>query len=319
MEQTETNGRASAIASRLGAVGVWLGRLGWEPAEVERGAARQIEELGYGALWYSEAHNNKESLSHGGLLLAATSRIVVASGIANIWVRDPMAMVAGSNALAEAYPDRFVLGIGVSHPPQLEPRGHRYAKPVAAMRSYLDAMDAAEYTGPRPAVAVPRLLAALRPAMLELAASKADGAHPYLVTAEHTARARQILGPAKVVATEMFVLLATEPGEARALGREALGFYLTLPNYLDNLRWLGFSDEDFAGGGSNRLVDALVAWGSADAIHARVSEHLQAGADHVCIQPIGIAGDELGLAQLRELAPALRGLERRPPSPGVPS
>lgn len=139
-----------AVAN-FGSVGVWLGRLGWVPADVEREAAAEIEELGYAALWYSEAHNSKESLSHGALLLAATRGIVIASGIANIWVRDPTATVAGANALAEAYPRRFLLGLGVSHPLQVEPRGHAYGRPVAAMRAYPEAMDAAEDEGSRPA------------------------------------------------------------------------------------------------------------------------------------------------------------------------
>ncbi len=293
----------------LGRVGVWLGALGWAPAAVERDVAAEVEELGYGALWYSEAHNGKESLSHGALLLAATRRIVIASGIANIWVRDPMAMVAGANALAEAFPGRFALGMGVSHPPQLAPRGLSYRKPVAAMRAYLESMDVAEYTGPRPAEPLPRLLGALRPPMLELAAAMADGAHPYLVPVEHTRRARSILGPGKLLATEQFVVLEDDPVEARRLGREALAWYLTLPNYTENLRWLGFGDEDLARGGSDHLVDALVAWGDEDAIRERVALHLEAGADHVCIQPIGRDADGLGLDQLRRLAPAL--LERQ--------
>jgi len=292
----------------LGRIGVWLGALGWAPAAVERDIAAEVEELGYGALWYSEAHNSKESLSHGALLLAATRQIVIASGIANIWVRDPMAMVAGANALAEAFPDRFVLGMGVSHPPQIAPRGHVYGKPVAAMRAYLEAMDASEYTGPRPTDPVPRLLGALRPAMLELAAEMADGAHPYLVSVEHTRRSREILGPRKTLATEQFVLLEDDPSEARRLGRLALAWYLTLPNYTDNLRWLGFAEEDLADGGSNALVDALVAWGDEDAIRGRVLEHLEAGADHVCIQPIGDATDPIGVEQLRRLAAAVQGL-----------
>lgn len=295
-------------AQTLGRVGVWLGNLGWAPATVERETAAEIEELGYGALWYSEAHNGKESLSHGALLLAATRRIVIASGIANIWVRDPMAMVAGANAIAEAHPGRFVLGLGVSHPPQVAPRGHSYGKPVATMRAYLEAMDAAEYTGPRPAAPLPRLLGALRPAMLELAAALADGAHPYLVPVEHTRRARAVLGPEKLLATEQFVLLETDPGEARRLGREAIAWYLTLPNYTDNLRWLGFAEDDFAAGGSDELVDALVAWGDEEAVRGRVLEHLEAGADHVCIQPIGRGAGDLGVAQLRRLGPALLDL-----------
>lgn len=292
----------------LGRVGAWLGALGWAPAAVEREVAAEVEELGYGTLWYSEAHNSKESLTHGALLLAATRRMVIASGIANIWVRDPMAMTAGANALAEAFPGRFLLGLGVSHPPQLGPRGHVYGKPVATMRAYLEAMDAAEYTGPRPDQPLPRLLGALRPAMLELAAAMADGAHPYLVSVEHTRRARAILGSGKLLATELFVLLEDDPAEARSRGREALAWYLTLPNYTDNLRWLGFGDGDFADGGSDALVDALVAWGDEDAIRARVLEHLEAGADHVCIQPIGNASDTIGVEQLRRLEPALLDL-----------
>jgi probable F420-dependent oxidoreductase len=294
--------------TRLGRVGVWLGRLGWVPAAVEREAAAEIESLGYPALWYSESHTNKESLAHGALLLAATQRITVASGIANIYVRDPTAMIAGGNALAEAYPNRFVLGIGVSHPPQLAPRGHEYGRPVAAMRAYLDAMDAAGYEGPRPAEPLPVVLAALRPKMLQLAAERSDGAHPYLVPVEHTRRAREILGAGKVLAPEQFVLLERDASRARETAREAVAWYLTLPNYANNLRWLGFGEDDLSAQPSDRLVDALVAWGDEDAIRERVREHLEAGADHVCVQPIGGGGDELGLEQLRRLAPALLDL-----------
>ncbi len=294
--------------TRLGRVGVWLGRLGWVPASVEREAAAEIEALGYGALWYSESHTNKESLSHAALLLAATSRITIASGIANIYARDPVAMTAGSNALAEAYPGRFVLGLGVSHLAQVTPRGHDYGSPVATMRSYLDAMDSADYEGPRPDEPVPRVLAALRPKMLELSAAQADGAHPYLVTVEHTSRARELLGEGKVLAPEQFVLLETDAEAARSAARAALSWYLQQPNYANALRWLGFDGEDLAPQASDRLVDALVAWGDEEAVAARVREHLEAGADHVCVQPIGHDGDELGLDQLRRLAPALLGL-----------
>jgi probable F420-dependent oxidoreductase len=289
-------------------VGAWVGRLGWVPAAVEREAAAEIEELGYGALWYSESHNNKESLSHGALLLAATERITVASGIANVYVRDPTAMAAAGNAIAEAYPQRFVLGIGVSHPPQVAPRGHEYGRPVQTMRAYLEAMDAADYEGPRPAAPPPRVLAALRPKMLELAAEKSDGAHPYLVPVEHTRRARQILGPDKLLAPEQFVLLEQDRSTAREAARDAVAWYLTLPNYANNLRWLGFGDDDLASEPSEGLVDALVAWGNEEAIRERVREQLEAGADHVCIQPIGRDDDELGLEQLRRLAPALLDL-----------
>jgi probable F420-dependent oxidoreductase len=176
------------------------------------------------------------------------------------------------------------------------------------MRAYLEAMDMAEYTGPRPAEPLPRLLGALRPAMLELAAAMADGAHPYLVPVEHTRRARAILGDGKVLATEQFVLLEDDPAEARRLGREAIAWYLTLPNYTDNLRWLGFGDDDLAAGGSDALVDAIVAWGDEKAIRERVALHLEAGANHVCIQPIGQDADRLGIDQLRRLGPALLDL-----------
>ncbi len=296
---------AEIRGTRLGRVGVWLGRLGWQPAAVEREAAAAIEALGFEALWFSESHTNKEALSHAGLLLAATDRLTVASGIANIYTRDPTAMTAGANALAEAYPDRFVLGIGVSHRSQVLHRGHDYGKPVATMRAYLDGMDAAGYEGPRPAEPFPRVLAALRPRMLALAAERTDGAHPYLVPVEHTRRAREVLGEGPLLAPEQLVLLEEDAAAARGLGRAAVAWYLEQPNYADNLRWLGFDDADFGPPASDRLVDALVAWGGEDAVAARVREHLEAGADHVCVQPIGREGDELGLEQLRRLAPAL--------------
>jgi probable F420-dependent oxidoreductase len=292
------------LVARLGRIGIWLGMLGWAPASATREAAAEIEDLGYGALWLGEAHSGKEAFASLGLALAATQRIVVASGIANIWVRDATAMNAGANTLAEAYPGRFVLGLGVSHPPQLAPRGHEYRRPVAAMRAYLDAMDAVGYEGPRPAAPVDRILAALRPKMLELAREKSRGAHPYFVPPEHTARAREILGPGLLLAPEQAVLLETDPDLARARARDHMTWYLTLPNYVENLRWLGFGDADFAGGGSDRLVDAIVAWGDEATIEARVREHLDAGADHVALQPL--APDRgLGLDQLRRLAPAL--------------
>ncbi|HZQ65617.1 MAG TPA: TIGR03620 family F420-dependent LLM class oxidoreductase [Gaiellaceae bacterium] len=294
--------------TRLGRVGVWLGRLGWMPAAVEREASARIESLGFGTLWYSESHSNKEALSHGALLLAATERITVASGIANVYARDPTAAAAGANALAEAYPGRFLLGLGVSHPTQVAPRGHEYRSPVATMRDYLDAMDAAGYEGPTPAEPFPRVLAALRPRMLELAAQRADGAHPYLVTVEHTRRARELLGNGPLLAPEQFVLLEPDASAARDAARTALSWYLQQPNYANALRWLGFGDEDLAPIASDRLVDALVAWGDEEAVAERVRAHLEAGADHVCVQPIGRGRDELGLDQLDRLAPALLAL-----------
>ncbi|MFG2893072.1 LLM class F420-dependent oxidoreductase [Streptomyces sp. NPDC048248] len=293
------------LAARLGRVGVWHAGLGRVTAEVAREAAAEIEGLGYGALWFGEGRATKEALTHAGLLLAATRRMVVATGIANIWGRDATAMNAAANTLAEAYPGRFVLGLGASHAPQVDQRGHVYAKPLAAMRSYLEGMDATEYDAPLPDGPPPRVLAALGPKMLELSGKRAAGAHTYFVTPEHTAQAREVLGSGPLLAPEQAVLLETDPAAARALAREHhTRFYLTLPNYVNSLRRLGFGDEDFAGGGSDRLVDAVVAWGDVEAIQRRVRQHHAAGADHVAIQPLSPPGD-LGLSQLRELAPVL--------------
>src|SRR4051812_39922090 len=276
------------------------------PAAIEREASAEIEALGFQALWLSESHTNKEALSHAGLLLAATERITIATGIANIYTRDPTAMNAGANALAEAYPGRFVLGIGVSHKSQVAHRGHDYGSPVATMRGYLDEMDAAGYEGPKPAEPFPRVLAALRPKMLALAGERTDGAHPYLVPVEHTRRAREALGDGPLLAPELFVLLEEDAAAARELGRASVAWYLEQPNYANALGWLDFGDEDFGPPASDRLVDALVAWGDEEAVAARIREHLDAGADHVGIQPIGQGGGELGLAQLRRLPPAVR-------------
>jgi probable F420-dependent oxidoreductase len=288
---------------KLGSIGIWTGQFEKHPASKVQEAARELEELGYGAIWFGEAVG-REALTHAGLLLAGTSRIVIATGIANIYARDPLAMASGQKTLAEAYPDRFVLGLGVSHAPLVEQmRGHQYAKPVPRMRAYLDAMDQARYASVPPPSKPVRVLAALRPRMLELAAERADGAHPYNVNPEHTARARNILGPGPYLGPEQAVLLETEPSKARAIGREFLQLYLTLPNYTNNFLWLGFDENDFQNGGSDRLIDAVVAWGDLNAIRNRIRDHHSAGADHVCIQVLG--QNALPLREWRELASAL--------------
>ncbi|MFJ6747452.1 LLM class F420-dependent oxidoreductase [Streptomyces sp. NPDC091266] len=295
-----------ALASRLGRVGVWHGGIGRVPSGTARQAAAEIERLGYGALWFGEGPGS-EAVAHASLMLSATERITVATGIANIWVRDASAAHAAAHILAEAYDGRFLLGLGASHAPLVDMRGHTYAKPLAAVRDYLDAMDAAPYGGPAAESAPARVLAALGPKMLELARDRTAGAHPYFVTPEHTARAREILGTDPVLAPEQAVLLESDPATARSLAREHhTRFYLKLPNYTANLRRLGFGDDDFAGGGSDRLVDAIVAWGDVDAIARRIAEHHDAGADHVAVQPLAV-GQDLGLDQLRELAPVLLG------------
>jgi probable F420-dependent oxidoreductase len=293
---------------RLGRIGIWSGGFTVAPASEARPAAREIEALGYDTLWYPEGLGTRESFSNGAVLLAATERIRVASGIANIWARDAVSSANAARVLADAFDDRFLLGLGVSHPRQVDPRGHRYERPVARMSAYLDAMDDDPFVSPDGAGAkrplVPRVLAALRPPMLRLAAEKSLGAHTYLVPVEHTRRAREIVGPDSLLIAEQKVVLASDPAEARARARGAMAWYLDTPNYLDNLRWLGFSDADFGDGGSDALVDALVATGDEEAIRARVQEHLDAGATQVAIQPLE-SDDPFGLETLRRLAPVL--------------
>jgi probable F420-dependent oxidoreductase len=290
-----------AVRDRLGPLGVWLSTLGSAPATVEREAAAEIEALGYGSLWIGEAPAFKEPFAHAAILLGATSSLVVGTGIASIYARDAVAMRAGAQTTGEAHPGRFVLGLGVSHAPLVQTRGHHYGKPVTAMREYLDAMDATQYAGPAPDPAVPVVLAALRPRMLELARDRTDGAHPYFVPVAHTERARAALGPDRLLIPEQMVLVETDPDVARAAARTAMALYLQLPNYTDNLLTLGYTEADIADGGSDRLVDDIVAWGTVDDVHARVQAHLDAGADHVTIQPLGPV--DAARAQLRQLAP----------------
>jgi probable F420-dependent oxidoreductase len=290
---------------KLGSVGIWTTQFQDHPAVKVQEAARELEALGYGAIWFGEAFG-REALTQAGLLLAATRQIVVATGIANIYARDAVAMASGQKTLAEAYPDRFVLGLGVSHVPLVEQlRGHQYEKPVPRMQAYLDAMDQAPYRSVAPASKPIRVLAALRPKMLELAAERADGAHPYNVNPEHTARARKILGAGRYLCPEQAIVLETDPVKARKIGREFLELYLQLPNYTNNFLWLGFDENDFRNGGSDRLIDTIIAWGDVNAIRNRIREHHSAGADHVCIQVLTADRHTLPLREWRDLASAV--------------
>jgi probable F420-dependent oxidoreductase len=220
--------------------------------------------------------------------LANTASLIVASGIANIYARDAFSAAAASKGLNEQSGGRFLLGLGVSHIPLVEGlRQHEYGKPIATMRGYLQAMAKSTYRAVPPAAAPKTVLAALGPKMLELAAELADGAHPYNVTPQHTHEARALLGAGKLLCVEQGAILETDPAQARATARRFLSIYMPLPNYVNNWRRLGFGDDDFAGGGSDRFVDAVIVWGDEHAIRARIDEHLQAGADHVCIQAIG--------------------------------
>jgi probable F420-dependent oxidoreductase len=219
-----------------------------------------------------------------------------------------MAMANGARSLAEAYPGRFVLGIGVSHAPSVATRGGDYAKPIETMTAYLDGMAAASWAGPELAEPVPLVLAALGPRMLELAAERADGAHPYFVPVDHTPAARNALGPAPCLAVEQTAVLTTDADTARRIGRAFAKHYLALPNYANNLRRLGWSDSDIANDGSDKLIDTVIAWGDADAIIARVKAHLDAGADHVCVQLRTESSADPAVEGYRELAAGLLAL-----------
>jgi probable F420-dependent oxidoreductase len=287
----------------LGRTGIWTAALDMQPVPRAQELVGELESLGYGAVWIPEAVG-REALSSSALLLAGGSSVVVATGIANLWARDAMAMAAGQKTVTSAFPDRFLLGIGVSHQPAVEAmRGHQYGKPVATMRAYLEAMDSALYLALPPPTEPVRVLAALGPKMLALAAEQASGAHPYFVPPEHTALAREALGPNRILAPEQAVVLETDPARAREVARSHLSIYLGLPNYTNNLRRLGYTEEDLAPPGSDRLVDAIVAWGDEDTVVQRVAEHRAAGADHVCIQVIEGDPRALPLEAWRRLAP----------------
>jgi probable F420-dependent oxidoreductase len=294
-----------AQAVQLGRIGIWSSRF-WAHREAAKDAARELEQLGYGAVWFN---NGADAFGLARDLLGATSRIVVATGILNIWTHPAQEVAAGHAALARTFPHRFLLGLGVSHAPVVD-RGQagRYSHPYERMVAYLDALD----TAPTPVPASERVLAALGPRMLALARERSAGAHPYLVTVEHTRSARQVLGDGPLLAPEQAVVLEPQPARARSIARAYLAQYLQLPNYTNNLLRHGFTPEDLAGGGSDRLVDALVAWGSVDAIRERVADHLRAGADHVCLQALTEDPATLPLDEWRTLAALVDAFEQGP-------
>jgi probable F420-dependent oxidoreductase len=286
----------------LTGTGIWsteLRRHGDDAEEAD--AAAELDELGYSILWLpgGEAASAFNALTR---VLRATTRAGAASGILSIWEHDPETVAAERVQLDDAYEGRFLLGLGVSHAPLVDrEEPGRYRRPLTAMRDYLESLDVAAPPVPQR----DRVLAALGPKMLELARDRAGGAHPYLVTVEHTRRAREILGGAPLLAPEQGVVLETDADRARSIARGRLEMYMSLPNYTNNLRRLGFGDEDFQGGGSDRLVDALVAWGDEQAIRDRIDAHREAGADHVCIQVLTDGREALPRAEWRALADAL--------------
>jgi probable F420-dependent oxidoreductase len=287
----------------LGRIGIWTFAFDAAPAGLAAEMAAEVEELGFGAIWVPEAVGRDPMVS-ATLLLGATERLKVCTGIASIYARGPMTMTSGWKALSEAFPGRFLLGLGVSHQPAVEGmRQQTYGPPLATMRAYLQAMDDALYLAAPPTEEPQRCLAALGPKMLELAAERTRGAHPYYVPPEHTAFAREVLGPGPLLAPEQKVILETDPTTAREVARANITGYLSLPNYANNLRRLGYTDDDITQC-SDRLVDAIVAWGDPDAVRSRVQAHLDAGADHVCVQVLPHTPGTVGLAW-RTLADAL--------------
>lgn len=292
-------------AQRLGRIGAWTFDIERLAAVAARDYVRELESLGIRALWIPESLGSKEIFAHAGVLLGATDRLVIASGIANIWARDATAMANGHRTLSEAYPGRFLLGIGVSHAPVVKMRGASYDKPVESMARYLEAMDKAPFTGAAPPEPPGRVLAALGPRMLRLAGERSLGAHPYFVPVEHTALARKELGAGPLLAVEQAAVLSNDATAARTTARKHMKRYLALENYANNLKRIGWSDADLAGDGSDALVDAIVVWGDAGAIRARVEKHLANGADHVCIQALRADLGAHPLAEWRALAPVI--------------
>lgn len=290
---------------KLSGTGVWSAGLAASSADEASEAAAELEELGYSSLW-APAFGADWSDSID-VLLSATRRVVVATGILSIWVAAAEDTASRTARMDQQFGGRFLLGLGVSHAPLVEAMGGgaRYERPLRAMDAYLDTLD-----GVREPVSVEhRVIAALGPKMLEISRRRSGGSFPYNVTPEHTALAREALGPSKLLVTEQAVLLSDDASQARRIGREFLTHYLGLPNYANNLRRLGFSDDDLANGGSDRLVDALIAWGDVEDIARRVAQHREAGADSVCIQVVsegGVAGMvALPREAWRRLAPAL--------------
>lgn len=272
------------------------------PAREFRRAVAEIEDMGFGTIWIGEAYG-RDPFAASAIILAATSRVTVATGIANIWVRDAMATANAARTLAEAWPGRFVLGLGVSHAPMVDARGHRYERPLTAMRAYLEAMDNAPYRGPKPNPPAPVVLAALGVKMLQLARERTAGAHPYFVPVEHTLEARGLLGDGRLLAPEQAVVFARNREGARATGDVYMRTYLHLQNYRQNLVRMGWPEDELKPPGSDRAFDALVAWGAESEIARRIHLHQEAGADHVAVNVITPTPDRAPIDDLRRLAP----------------
>jgi probable F420-dependent oxidoreductase len=289
-------GSMSGVA--LGTFGIWTFDFERQPAALMRESVQELEELGWRALWVPELLG-REAFSHAGYLLSCTERMAVINGIAQIWSRGAFWARGASVLLADAYPGRYVLGLGVGG------GGRTGAKPIAAMTAYLDEMDAVTSPNPAPKVPAPRILAAYGPRMLALARDRSAGAHCYKVNVAHTAQSREILGPDAFLGVEHAVLFETDPARARALAREHLATYLAGQYNVAKFIRLGYSEADLANGGSDRFVDDFVFWGDLDAIAGKLQGHVQAGADHVGVQVIGIKAGQTAMPHWRTLAGAL--------------
>jgi len=282
----------------LGRFGIWTFDFEDQPAALMRESVQELEELGWRAFWIPELLG-REAFSHAGYLLASTERMTIVNGIAQIWSRGARWTYGAARLLADAYPGRYVLGLGFGG--QQQPG----TTPLSAMAAYLDELDAQQTPNPAPAVPAPRILAAYGPKMLALARDRAAGAHTYKVNVAHTARAREILGPGTFLGVEHAVLFETDPAAARAVARLHLATYLRGQYNIAKFRRLGYSEDDLSNGGSDRFVDDFVFWGPLDAIVKKLQAHVDAGADHVGIQVIGIQPGESAMPYWRELAGAL--------------
>lgn len=283
----------------LDGVGIWSSPLRYGDAGEAAEAAAELDELGFTALWIPDVGG--PVLDSVRNLLGATKQAIVATGILNMWMHEPADVAAAHAEFTGEYGPRFLLGLGISHAPLIDQKGPgTYKKPLATTRAFLDGLDAA----PTPVPADSRVLAALGPKMLQLAADRTRGAHPYLVTPDHTATARETLGAGPLLAPEQTAIFASDREEARAIGVKWLTGYLAMPNYANNLRRLGFTDDDLSSV-SDRLFDALIAWGDEQAILSRIDEHRSAGADHVCVQVLQADFKSFPREQWRRLAAAL--------------
>ena len=290
---------------KIGKLGAWINTIGYRSDRLVT-MAKQFERWGYSTMWINDGMG-RDPMVLAAHLLDGTETLHVALGVANIYSRDPTMMVGAQYALNEQSGGRFLLGMGVSHPFIVEGmRGHQYGKPLSAMGDYLQAMDGIDASGIQVPEKPLRVIAALGPKMLELAAAMTDGAHPFSTTPEHTAQARKILGPNKLLLVEQKVMLESDPAKARSVGRGLAAGLAGIPNYRRSFVRMGFTESDFGGGGSDRLADALLAWGDEAAIRARIQEHRDAGADQVCVQVMPKDGQlltEEDMALYESLAP----------------